>query len=420
MPLVLRIESRGNEDTGEPDTPKGVSPVRGGADGKVPAMATRRPPGSDCRRGRSGDSSMHRMAQNRFQRFQVSRLVLAFCTLATLAPGQDVLTSRNDSARSGVQSHETILTPASVATPANGLPGFGLLRTLAVDGQVYAQPLYVSGANVYVNGKPQGKKNLLIVATEHDSVYCFDADNGKLYWQKSLLLPGETPSDSLGCSALEPEIGVTGTPVIDRTAGPHGTIYVVSFAKSAAGDYTYRLNALDLGTGNPTLGPTVIDATFPGNGPGAQGNGTVRFQPKTQRQRMGLALANGYIYIGFGSICDYQPFTGWMLVYGQQALTQLAAFNANPNGVPPDTGFANSSGAGIWQAGIAPIIDSSGGTIIFATGNGPFDPKSSDYGDSVLRLNSTPNNGVLNVADYFTPANQRSIQNADLDLVLQL
>ncbi|MBV8901660.1 MAG: pyrrolo-quinoline quinone [Verrucomicrobia bacterium] len=340
----------------------------------------------------------------------LARLVVALSTLATLAAGQDVLTSRNDQARSGVQSRERILTPETVKTRLK------FIRSLAVDGQVYAQPLYVSAADVYIDGVLLVKRNLLIVATEHDSVYCFGADNGTRYWKKSLLLPGETPSDPLGCSsALEPEIGITGTPVIDRTAGPHGTIYVVSLAKHS-GNYTYRLNALDLGTGHRTLGPTVIDATFPGNGPGAQGNGTVRFQPKTQRQRIGLALANGYIYIGFGSICDTQPFTGWMLAYSQHALTQVAVFNANPNGVPPDTGFATSSGAGIWQAGIAPVIDSRSGSLICVTGNGPFDPNSSDYGDTVLRLTSTPNDGVLNVADYFTPANQRSIQNEDLDL----
>ena len=136
---------------------------------------------------------------------------------------------------------EVILTPANVSTPPKGQPGFTLLDQLSVDGEVHAQPLYVSAANVYINGVFQGKKNLLIVATEHDSLYCYDANSGAPYWQQSLLLPGETPSDSLGCTDLEPENGITGTPVIDRTAGPNGTIYVVSFTKSS-GNYTYRLN----------------------------------------------------------------------------------------------------------------------------------------------------------------------------------
>jgi hypothetical protein len=365
-------------------------------------------------RGRSG-ISMHKILQNRFQRFQVNRLVLTFCTLATLAAGQDVLTSRNDTARSGVQSHETILTPANVSTPANGQPGFGLLRTLSVDGAVCAQPLYVSAANAYVNGVLQGRKNLLVVATEHDSVYCYDADSGALYWQKSLLLPGEQPSDSLGCTDLQPENGVTGTPVIDRTAGPNGTIYVVSFAKSSAGNYTYRLNALDLGTGNKTLGPTVINATAAGTGPGANGQGNVVFMPNQQRQRMSLALANGNIYIGFGSFCDFEPFTGWMLAYSQHNLTQVAAINTNPNGTPPCPPSAPEnvgiSGAGVWQAGVGPIMAPGRGSIIFATGNGPFGPSSSDYADTVLRLDNN-----LNVVDYFTPADQAIDQDNDLDL----
>ncbi|MBV8484129.1 MAG: hypothetical protein JO077_14845 [Verrucomicrobia bacterium] len=157
----------------------------------------------------------------------------------------------------------------------------------------------MSAANVYVNGVLQGKKNLLIVATENDSVFCYDADSGALYWQQSLVLPGETPADSLGCTNVEPENGITGTPVIDRRAGPNGTIYVVSFTKSS-GNYIYRLNVLDLGTGNKTLGPTVINAAVAGSGPETNGNGTVVFLPSQQRQRMGLALANGNIYIGFG------------------------------------------------------------------------------------------------------------------------
>jgi hypothetical protein len=328
----------------------------------------------------------------------------------TLAAEHDVLTSRNNAARSGVQPNETILTPAKISA-RKGSGGFKMLRNLSVDGQVYAQPLYVSAAKVYVNGVPQGQKNLLIVATEHDSVYCYDADNGTLYWQRSLLLPGETPSDDLGCGDLTPENGITGTPVIDRNVEPNGTIYVVSFAKSSAGIYTYRLNALDLGTGNTMLGPTAINAIAAGNGPGADGNGGVVFLPTKQRQRMGLALANGNIYIGFGSICDFKQFTGWMLAYSQTALTQVAAFNANPNG-DPNTGFAGSSGAGIWQAGIAPAIDSSSGNIIFVTGNGPFAPNSSDYGDTVLRLDKS----LTPVVDFFTPANQAADQNGNADL----
>jgi hypothetical protein len=347
---------------------------------------------------------MHGILQNRFQ-----MLVVAFSILATLAAGRDVLTSRNDEARSGLQPDETILTPANVSTPSNGQLGFTLLDQLPVDGQVYAQPLYVSAANVYVNGVLQGEKNLLIIATENDSVYCYGADSGALYWQQSLVLPGETPADSLGCVDLQPQNGITSTPVIDRANGPNGTIYVVSFTKSS-GNYTYRLNALDLGTGNKTLGPTVINAAVAGNGPGANGNGAVVFLPSQQRQRTGLALANGNIYIGFGSICDSPPFTGWMLAYSQNTLTQVAAFSSNPNGIPA-SGYAGSSGAGIWQGGVAPVIAPGRGRIIFATGNGPFDPASSDYGDTVLRLGKS-----LNVVDSFTPANEALLEEDDLDL----
>jgi hypothetical protein len=244
----------------------------------------------------------------------------------------------------------------------------------------------------------QGKKHLLIVATENDSVFCYDADSGALYCQQSLVLPGETPADPLGCTDLEPENGITGTPVIDRQ-GQNGTIYVVSFTKSS-GNYIYRLNALDLGTGNKTLGPTVINAAVAGNSPGTNGNGTVVFFAKPAKTADGPgACKRQHLYrLRF----DLRFPTIHGLDAGLQPIRpdQVAAFNSNRNGIP-NAGSAGSSGAGIWQAGVAPVIAPGLGSIIFSTGNGPFDPALGDCGDTVLRLGNN-----LNVVDSFTTANQ--------------
>lgn len=209
----------------------------------------------------------------------------------------DVLTYHNNNARTGLNPDETTLAPQNVNASS-----FGLLRNLPVDGQVYAQPLYVSSEPVFSAGQFQGLHNLLIVATEHDSVYAFDADSGALYWQVSLLGAGEVPSDPIqNCQDLFPELGVTATPVIDRNLGPQGTLFVL--AMSASPDFVShfeRIHAIDLSTGQEVLAPVLIQASYPdpgGQGPNFDpGTGRIIFDPTTSRGRAALVLANGNIY----------------------------------------------------------------------------------------------------------------------------
>jgi hypothetical protein len=309
----------------------------------------------------------------------------------------DVLTYHNDNARTGQMLNETILTPANVNTAS-----FGLLHVLSVDGKVDAQPLYVSNV---------GNQNLVIVATEHGTVYGFDADQGSIVWQKSMLLPGETPSDDHSCSQVSPEIGVTATPVIDRNAGPHGTIYLVAMSKDGSGNYFQRLHALDLFSGNEEFGgPKAVTASFPGNGDHSSG-GQVTFDPGQYKERPGLLLLNGVIYTAWSSHCDIRPYTGWLIGYDQNTLAQTSILNVSPNG----------NEGSFWNSGAGPAADS-GGNIIALQANGTFDttlnaqgfPSQGDFGNSFLKISTT--NRQLAVADYFTPFNVTAENSADEDL----
>jgi len=265
-----------------------------------------------------------------------------------------------------------------------------------------------------VNGQSQGTHNVLYVATEHDSLYAFDADTGVLYWQTSLLPTGESPVQA-NCSDLVPEIGITATPVIDKSAGANGTIFVVAFSTDGSGGYFNRLHAIDLATGNDQtgIGPVLIN---PGTVSGTSPLNT--FNSTNQRGRAGLLLLNGIIYTSWGSYCDSSPFSGWIIAYYENSLSQAAVFDSNPNGSPPSSFLPDGSGSGIWQDGTAPAVDSNN-NIYVLTGNGPFDtnltggfPTNSDYGDSALKL-LTPS---LSVSDYFTPFDQQTAAAGDLDL----
>ena len=221
-------------------------------------------------------------------------IVLACYALSSPCFAADVLTYHNDNARTGWNPNEVVLTPSNVNASS-----FGLLFNLLVDGKVDAQPLYVSNAAVFGGTTSLGSHNLVIVATEHDSAYAFDADTGTLYWHASLVGPGETPSDDRGCSQVTPEIGVTATPVIDRDSGAkgtNGTIYVVAMSKSATA-YHQRLHALNLATGQEVAGsPVEIQASFSGSGPNNDGRGHVIFDPGAYKERPGLLLLNGIVY----------------------------------------------------------------------------------------------------------------------------
>jgi FG-GAP-like repeat len=330
----------------------------------------------------------------------VFALLLAAAAANFTAFATDVLTNRGDLARTGLNPNETILNPSNVASPA-----FGLLFQDQVDGQVYAQPLYVFRHQITPTGGQPKVANVLYVATEHDSLYAFDADTGALYWQTSLLPTGESPvsSNDVSCVDLQPEIGITATPVIDRSAGPNGTIFVVAFSKNAT-DFFDRLHAIDLSTGQDRLTPVNITASSSGNGPANT------FNPLTERSRPGLLLLNARIYTAWGSFCDNEHYTGWIIAYNESDLSRALVLNTNPNGTPPSSDLTDGSGNGIWQAGNGPAVDSNG-NIYVTTSNGPFDPTQNDFGDSVLKL---PNN-TLTVADYFTPFDQfaAAVNNTD-------
>jgi outer membrane protein assembly factor BamB len=313
--------------------------------------------------------------------------------------GTAVLTYKNDLNRSGENLTETALTPANVAAAT-----FGLLRVLAVDGKVDAQPLYlpkfsVSGAT----------HNVVYIATEHDSVYAFDSDTGALLWKKSLLAAGEATSDAHGCGQVVPEIGATSTPVIERGIGAHGALFVVAMSKGSAATYHQRLHALDLTSGAELLnGPVDVAATYPG-----VGGSTVTFDPGQYEERAALLSVNGSVYTTWTSHCDDQPYTGWMIAYSESSLARGGVLNVAPN--------SGGRGPAIWMSGGGPAADAAG-NIYALTANGVFEttltasgfPNGQDYGNSFLKI--SPAAGKLSIADYFSPSNTVALSAADQDL----
>ncbi len=330
------------------------------------------------------------------------RVTSDVAALAVRAPNSaNVLTYHNDNARTGQNLSETTLTPANV-NPAR----FGKVNLLPADGLVDAQPLYVSG--LAISGAAH---NVLYVATEHDSVYAFDADSGSRLWQVSVLGAGEITSDSRNCSQVTPEIGITSTPVIDLQTGRHGMIFVAAMSKDGSGRYHQRLHALDLTDGSEEPGsPVEIQATYPGSAQPVS-NGRVIFDPSQYKERAALLLLNGVIYTAWASHCDITPYTGWIIGYDESSLAQTSVLNLTPNG---------GDGA-IWQAGGGLAADAAG-NIYALVGNGTFDialdargfPSLGDFGNTFIKI-STDNNRLA-VADYFTMWNTVSESAADQDL----
>ena len=323
-----------------------------------------------------------------------------------------VTTYHNDLARDGANTYEFALTPANVNTST-----FGKLFSCAVDGAIYAQPLWIP--QLTVNG---AKHNVVIVATMHDSVYAFDADASPCatLWHANLLdvAHGVNTAESAvagilvgsGFGDIRPEIGITGTPVIDLISN---TLYLVSKSATASNppQISQRLHGLDLATGAEKFGgPTSITSaiTFPGN---FGGGATVAFDPQNEGQRPGLALVNGVVYVAWASHEDHDDYHGWVIGFSASTLLPVpnAVFNSTPN-VVIGSGYARG---GIWMGGGAPAADANG-NLYFLTGNGTFDANNggSNYGDSTIKLSTA---GGLSVADWFTPANQSSLDGNDTD-----
>lgn len=310
----------------------------------------------------------------------------------------DVATYKNDLLRTGQNLTETALSLANVNSTS-----FGLLCTLSVDGKVDGQPLYLSQLTI-----GSAAHNVVFVVTESDSVYAFDSNTGATLWQVSVLPSGQALSDAHGCDQVTPDIGITSTPVIDRSAGTNGVIYVVAMSKDSSSAYHQRLHALDVTTGAEMFnGPVEITATYT-----AQGGAVSTFQPGQYEERAALLLSQGIVYTSWTSHCDSPPYGGWIMGYDEATLAQVRVLNIAPN---------SDAGPSIWMSGGGPGTDSAG-NIYLLSANGAFEttldangfPNKQDYGNSFLKL--AVNGSSLTVADYFTLSNEVAASNADMDL----
>jgi hypothetical protein len=315
-----------------------------------------------------------------------------------------VFTQQYNNARTGTNTNEKILTLANVNSTT-----FGKLFSVSVDGQVYAQPLWVSGVKI----PGQGTHTVVYVATEMDSVFAFDANTGIQLWTVNFTDPangiGPVPCESDGqeqiSCAVYPYYGITGTPVIDITTQ---TMYLLARTWNNNTQTAYQyLHAIDITTGAEKFGgPTLIQGSVSGTGAGSVG-GVITFNPLADVQRPGLLLANNSVtgaktvYIGWSGAAH-----GWIMAYSAGTATtpmqQTAIFNTTPNGIR----------GGVWQSGNGLAADSNG-YIYASTGDGPFDANigGPDYGDSLLKLD-----GNLNLIDYFTPMDQSCRYTNDFDV----
>jgi hypothetical protein len=304
-----------------------------------------------------------------------SALTLAL-TLALPMSGQvDVLTQHNDAARTGTNLHETTLTPASV-----NQQHFGMLFKHVVDDQVYSQPLVAT--HIRLDG---GTHDLVYITTVNNSVYAFDANDAsatKPIWHVNFGTPANLNSAAFGCTDMNGNIGIVGTPVIDEAKT---ALYVVALTK--VGDkFEQRLHALDLATGAELPNsPATIAAPD--------------FDPLMQNQRPALFLNRGRVYIGYASHCDKGPYHGFLLAYDAATLKQTGVFNTSPGG----------EGASIWQSGQAPATDANG-NIYIVTGNGSWNG-TTQWSESFLKLDPD-----LTLLDWFTPTNHFQLDKDDNDL----
>jgi uncharacterized protein (TIGR03437 family) len=330
------------------------------------------------------------------------RALLYFTVLPALWAQVDVLTANYDNNRTNANLGEFVLNKSNV-NPTQ----FGKLFSLAVDGQVYAQPLYMRGVNV-----PGGARNVLFVATMNNSVYAFDADatsSTAPIWQRNFgasVDPDDFSIAGFSYTDIVAQLGILSTPVIDPASG---TLYVVhyTFTKGSNGNiYAYYLHALDLATGAEKFnGPVQIQASVTGSGwAGLETpvNNQLAFDAGQHLQRPGLLLLNGNVYVAFGSHGDITPWHGWLIAYDASTLQQTSVFNTTAN---------NAGGGSIWQGGKGLAADAAG-NIYVATANGTQDGVQA-WGESVLRLSTSDG---INAVDYFTPAEWVTLNSSDTDM----
>lgn len=346
---------------------------------------------------------MKRLSYNRW--LLIVPALWALASASILHAQTSLTTFHNDLARDGWNQNETTLTTSNVKSGT-----FGKLFSDSVDGQVYAQPLYMP--NVSIGG---GTHNVIYIVTENDSAYALDADNaGVTYWHDSYI-GGVTTTVSAGtggvinCTQITPQIGITDTPVIDPSTN---TMYFVAMTMTvSAGVTTFlqTLHAVDITTGAEKFnGPEVIQATATGTG---DGGGAVTFHAEDYKERSGLVLSGGNIYTSWTSHCDEvysgaKAYHGWIIGYSASNITQqTGVFCVTPNG----------SEGSIWSSGDAPSVDSNGYMYV-ETSNGVLDTTSpvTNYSQCFLKLSTAAN--AITVVDYFAPSNSVSLSGKDQDI----
>ena len=322
--------------------------------------------------------------------------------VSTLSLAQVAVTTyHNDTYRSGANTAETTLNQANVNQQT-----FGKRLTLPVQGYVYAQPLYVPNLNI--GGKSH---NVVFIATEHLQVYAFDADTGQQLWHNNYMgnfsVTSTLPVNSadVSCTDLIPEIGITGTPVIDLNTN---TMYLVTKQKLLQKliqkvSYQQVVHALDITTGRDKISHSIT-AKVPGTGKGSNG-GYLTFDPLVQSQRPALLLENGEVFISFASHCDLFNYHGYLMSFDKTSLAPTGVHVTTPDG----------EDGGYWASGAGPAADSTG-DIYFASGNGDYtgNQGGKDLGDSVIRFHWS--NNTIAPVDYFTPWDYAKLDQYDTDL----
>jgi hypothetical protein len=319
-------------------------------------------------------------------------VVLAAATATTQTA---VTTYHNDNYRTGWNSTETVLTPTNVASTS-----FGLLATVPVDDQVDAQPLVVPAVNITA-GNNQGLHDVVYVATGSDTVYAIDANAGTVLLSNHIGTPVSSP---LGCNNNGPNVGIDSTPVIDIGSN---TLYLIAYTQDSTGP-AYRIHALDLGSLTDKMTPTVVSGSHT-----LSDGTTFNFNATFQRQRPGLLLANGNVYAGFGSFCDFAAnlSRGWLLGWNAATLAPLSANRVNDTQVTSPNSFYLAS---IWMSGYGPAADDSG-NILFATGNSDYSGTTYDGVTSIQESVVKVSSDLTTVLDLFTPSNQAALDRGDTD-----
>ncbi len=353
-------------------------------------------------------------------------MICAIALVASLSQGQvSVWTYHNDNQRTGLNTNETILNLTNVNSSS-----FGKLFSYAVDGYVYAEPLYLPNVNIH----GRGVHNVVFIATEHNTVYAFDADDagasGGLLWKTNLgpsavtTVPGVFTNRNFGTryngdayTDIEPEVGITGTPVIDTNSG---TLYVDAFTGVVGvnvTNYFHTMHALNITNGaEQPYSPVNITASVPGVGVDSV-DGVVTFNAQQENQRPALTLAGGILYVAYAGYADTDPYHGWIIGFNAANLMILTnyVFNVTPNSTTDEFG-GNAGEGGIWMGGCGLAVDDQT-NIYVNVANGSFNVTNgsgnTEYGDSMLKLATS--NG-LSVVDYFTPWNQAEMQELDKDL----